>query len=334
MEESSRLIDASQRHNLTLVPLLDGDPNNQFAPPADLNAFAEWAGEFAQRYGDQLDAYIIWNEPNITLHWGLQPVNPAEYAALLSASADAIRANDTNALIVTAPLAPTVEINDKNLSDPIFLQRLYEAGVQSAFDVVAGKPYGFDHPPGDRTVSSEQLNFSRIILLREVMEANGDGDKGIWAGNWGWNALPANWQHAPSIWGDVSRQTQADWTQSALDRARLEWAWMGVMFLESWQPNLPATDPRWGFAIKDSPTEQTLRVNRAHNNPTNVAYSGFHLADSTDLAQSYEGGWRFSPDFGADISGTGDAGSFTFYGTEIALRVRRANYRARFYFAS
>ncbi|MCA9986865.1 MAG: hypothetical protein KDE59_21295, partial [Anaerolineales bacterium] len=34
---------------LTLTPLLDGDPTNQFAPPADPEQFAAWAGEFASR---------------------------------------------------------------------------------------------------------------------------------------------------------------------------------------------------------------------------------------------------------------------------------------------
>ena len=50
----------------------------------------------------------------------------------------------------------------------------------------------------------------------------------------------------------------------------------------------------------------------------------------------FQGGWRFSPDYGADISETGegeqaDRVRFTFWGTDAGLRVRRANFRARLY---
>lgn len=83
--EADRLVRAAAEHNLTLVPLLDGNPANDFAPPADPNEYALWAAEFANRYGSQIQYYIIWDEPNLTTHWGNQPVNPAEYAALLTA---------------------------------------------------------------------------------------------------------------------------------------------------------------------------------------------------------------------------------------------------------
>ncbi len=330
-EQSARLISAVNNAGLTLTPLLDGDPQNQFAPPADPAKFAQWSGDFAQRFGERLDAYIIWDEPNLAEHWGGLPANPAEYGALLAASAAEIRRADPAALIIAAPLAPTADPAPENMADPLFLQRLYEAGAAGAFDVVAGKPYGFDYPPSDRTVDWNKLNFSRIILLRETMVANGDAGKAIWAGNWGWNALPATWQGDNSIWGESSAEDQAAWTQSAFDRARLEWDWMGVMFLESWQPNLPQNDPGWGFAIKDSLLEDTLQTNQASNHANAIAYPGFHLADKMEASQRFQGNWRFSPEFGADISQTGDAGSFVFYGTEIAMRVRRADYRARFY---
>jgi hypothetical protein len=144
--ESDRLLTAVSHHNLTLIPLLDGSPHDNFAPvpPAD---FARWAGEFAQRYGTAIPVYIIWDEPNITSHWGGQPPNAAEYAAILSAAAEAIRAADSEALISAAPLAPTIETGPQNLADPLYLQRLYEADVAHAFDIVMAKPYGFDTRP-------------------------------------------------------------------------------------------------------------------------------------------------------------------------------------------
>jgi O-antigen ligase len=327
---SDRLITAIIEHDLTLVPLLDGDPSNTFAPPPNPATFAHWAGEFAARYGGRLGHYFIWDEPNLTSHWGNQPVSAAEYAALLAAASQAVRAADTNALIVVAPLAPTVEQGPNNLADNLYLQGLYEAGAADSFDIVAGKPYGFDSGPDDRTVDQNELNFSHIILLREVMTRNGDDDKAVWAGQWGWNSLPSDWSGQPSLWGQTDETTQATRTIAALERARREWPWMGIMFLENWQPNTALDDPRWGFSVAD---RETSRAIQAHHNLTenSLAYPGFHVAQAADLAQVYSGRWRFSPEFGADIGQSGDRVSFAFWGTDVGVRVRRADFRARLY---
>jgi O-antigen ligase len=323
-ELAERLVTAAASHNLTLVPLLDGDPAHQFAPPPPAQ-FAAWAGEFATRFGQTVDYYIIWDEPNLTSHWGWEPVNPAAYAALLTAASQAIRQADGRAVIIHAPLAPTRETGPQNLSETLFLQAVLDAGASSAFDVVAAKPYGFDSGPDDRRVNANLLNFSRVILLRELLAANGEDQKAIWAGNWGWNSLSSDWSGQPSIWGQTDAATQADWTAAALQRAQREWPWMGAMFLENWQPDAAPDDPRWGFAIAGQPARERLA---AFADPER-AYPGFHLAQPDGAGQTFDGGWRFSPEFGADISQSGDSATFHFWGSEIGLRVRRADYRAR-----
>jgi O-antigen ligase len=329
-QESDHIVSAVSEHGFVLAPLLDGNPAHSFAPPEDPADFAIWAGEFAARYAELLHYYIIWDEPNLSNHWGNEPVNPADYAALLTAAGEAIRMADPDAIIISAPLAPTTERGLGNLADPIFLQQLYESGANDAFDVVAGKPYGFDTGFDDRIVDLESLNFSRIILLREVMEQNGDGQKPIWAGNWGWNSLPDGWSGTPSIWGQTSESNQALQTVAATDRAQREWPWMGVMFLENWQPNVPVSDPRWGFSIAGRETAATVATH-LQNLDGRVALPGFHSPQRDDDAQRYVGGWRFSPEFGADISQSGDSVSFSFWGTDVGLRVRKADYRARLY---
>lgn len=333
--ESDRLVTAVATHNLQLIPLLDGDPDTSFAPPENMADFANWAGDFAARYADQIDHYIIWDEPNLTSHWGNQPVNPAGYAALLTATATAVRQNDATALIIVAPLAPTRETGPQNLNEVDFLTGLYEAGAADAFDIVAAKPYGFDSGPDDRTVSIETLNFSRGILLREVLIDQGEAHKAVWAGNWGWNALPADWNGRPSIWGATTEAEQAELTRQAWQRARLEWPWMGVMFLENWEPDAPGDDPVWGFSIAGRPTADTISQIMAEE-LVDTAVPGFYLAAPDQPGQTYTGGWEFSPAFGADISeplptGPPDRLTLTFYGTDVGIRVRKADYRARLY---
>ena len=101
-ETADRLVTVIAAQDLTLVPLLDGNPADDFAV-VDTAVFAQFAAQFASRYGDSIRHYIIWDEPNITSHWGGQPVNANEYAALLTAAATAIRMADSDALIVAAP---------------------------------------------------------------------------------------------------------------------------------------------------------------------------------------------------------------------------------------
>jgi len=184
-----------------------------------------------------------------------------------------------------------------------------------AFDVVAVKPYGFDTGPDDRRVEPQRLNFSRAILVRELMLAQGDGGTAIWAGNWGWNSLPVGWAGRPSIWGQTTAEAQAAQTVAALERARREWPWMGLMFLENWTAapaGTAADDPRWGFSIAGRPAAEALAGYQAGQLPS-VAAPGFHLARSDDPAQVYSGAWAFSPQFGADIGQSGDRVTFTFW---------------------
>lgn len=327
---ADRIIAAASERGMNIVPLLDGDPTTGFAPPDDMQTFADWASEFARRYGEHIRHYIIWDEPNLASHWGGTATNPIQYAALLNATSAAIRDADPDAIIIAGPLAPTTETGPDNLTETLYLQSLYEAGAGDAFDIVAAKPYGFDTGPEDRAVDVDRLNFSRTILLRELMQAQGDGHKAIWAGNWGWNSLPNGWLGEPSIWGQTSEANQAVNTVAALERARREWPWMGVLFLENWEPNAPADNPRWGFSIAGRSTADALAAYLTAQ-PPDLAMPGFHPADARDPSQQFSGEWEFSPEFGADIGQSGDAVRFSFWGTDAGVRVRRADFRARFY---
>lgn len=327
---ATRLIAAAAEHGVELVPLLDGDPASDFAPPNDYDHYAAWAGEFAQRFGEQIPAYIIWDEPNLAGHWGNEPVNPAAYTALLAGTAAAIRQADPTAAIVAAPLAPTSETGPDNLSEPLYLRAMLQAGAADYLDAVAGKPYGFDTGPDDRQVDMAVLNLSRIILLRETLEQHGATDKAVWAGNWGWNSLPPDWTGEPSIWGQTSDTQRAAWVTATLDRAQREWPWMGVMFLENWNTAAADDDPRHGFSIAGTATAAAAGDFSATRNPL-VAWPGYHPASESDPSQAFVGDWELSPEFGADIGQSGDRVSFRFWGTDVGVHVRRADYRARFY---
>ena len=168
--------------DLHIMAVLDTAPlwasASNLYPPTSTLQFANFARQFAQRYGDRIDDYQIWDEPNLGARWNGE-VNPVAYAELLRQARDAIKQVDPTSRIILAGLAPTVETSQANLADWQYLRRLYEAGARDLFDVVAGKPYGFDSAPDDHRLDANVLNFQHIVLLREEMVAHGDSGKAL-----------------------------------------------------------------------------------------------------------------------------------------------------------
>lgn len=302
------------------------------APPDDPTDFANFAQNFAERYGEQVDYYQIWDEPNLSDAWGQRDPQPTEYAALLAAGYTAIHDADPTATVLLAGLAPTTEREGQNIADSLYLDALYQIGAAPYFDAVAAKPYGFNLSSLERTVDLDTLNFSRIVAMREVMVANGDGRKPLWASNWGWNALPDNWSGRASIWGAVSERQRIDYTLSGLDRVEHEWPWLGGLILHHWQPDEPLDDPQWGFAIINQDNQPTALYDAlAMRSLPSSASNG--LYDPRTLYARYSGLWTFG-ELGADIGWLEPSDSqleFDFHGRHIGLLLREGDYFAFLY---
>lgn len=302
------------------------------APPRSLDDFARFAARFARRYGDVVNYYQIWDEPNLDDAWGSLQPRPADYVALLAAGGQAISTQDPGAKIIAAALAPTTETGGQNISDLLYLDAMYQLGAADLMDIVAGKPYGFSTSPLDRRVDENLLNFSRIVALREVMLAHDDGRTPLWASHWGWNALPGDWTGDSSIWGSATFDEQILYTLQAFDRAHRELPWLGAMFLHHWQPNVEHSSAQWGFALigPDNQPSQLLQALRNYDFPA-VAQNGlFHAR--TEHAR-YSGLWQFS-ELGADIGWLQTSDSqleFDFYGTDLAMLLREDDYIAFLY---
>lgn len=322
--------------DLKLIAVLVNAPEwanhslNPTKPPAQTGDFATFAEHFAARYGQVIDHYQVWDEPNLMAAWGEMPPRPAGYIALLEAAYSAIHHEDADATVIAAALAPTTEHGPDNLSDVQFLDDLYRLGAVSYMDAVAAKPYGFNSAPDERTVREDTLNFSRAILLREVMVRHGDGHKAIWASSWGWNSLPDDWTGQPSIWGAVTADEHISYTLAALDRANREWPWMAGMILHQWQPDAPPDDPQWGFALIDHNNQPLpLWSALAQRSLPSAAENGLYFA--TNPYAEYSGVWEFGT-LGADLGWINDSQlQFHFKGRDIALLLREDNYVAYLY---
>jgi O-antigen ligase len=329
-----RIVTAVREHHLNLIAVLDTSPDwaqpnpeaaYRYSPPQEIADFGRFAQAFARRYREEIDYYQIWDEPNLSSHWGNAYVEPAGYARLLREGYIQVRSADPSSSVLTAGLAPNSEGGPLNLNEATFLQGLYTAGARDYFDIVAIKPYGFDTGPDDRRVNPGILNFSRAQLVREVMVASGDENKALWAVEFGWNALPPDWQGQPSIWGQVNEEEQAGYTVAAIERARDEWPWLGVLAVAHFQPDAPPDDPHWGFALVDEqwkPRPVYQRLRELTTAPP-IAYPGRYPADH--YTARYLGDWRLSPQ-GADIGKTGDSLVIPFKGTRLDLTVRRGDF--------
>ena len=131
------IVDQVSQHDIKLIAVLDGSPEwaraardvgNVLAPPEQARDYGTFVSAFAHRFGDRIDYYQIWDEPNIAPHWGAGEIVPADYVRLLREGAIQIRSADTSAVILSAALAPNVEPGGANMSDLLFLDALYEEG--------------------------------------------------------------------------------------------------------------------------------------------------------------------------------------------------------------
>lgn len=254
-DTADTLVGASTRAGLEPVLVLDGSPawaraaydqtgaDAALAPPADFDDFARFAAAVATRYAPQMRVYQVWDEPNISPHWGTRHVEPVAYARLLKAAANALRAADPDAYILLAALAPTADRGHTAQDEVYFLQRLYAAGAAPYFDAVAIQPFGFGTHPQDTRQHRTVLNLRRAVLVRRAMVAAGDGNTPIWLVRYGWNRA----HNSP--WGTVTPQHQAAFAEAALAWAYQEWPWVAAQGWAAHAPALAADTPLSGFSL-------------------------------------------------------------------------------------
>lgn len=316
-EASDRVVETAQRHGLSLIAVLDGSPawarapedqGNSLAPPVETRDYGDWVQAFAARYGEAIDYYQIWDEPNIAPHWGNREVDPTAYARLLREGAIQVRTADPGSVVLAAALAPNVESGGANMSDLFFLDRLYQVGAAPWFDVVGGQSYPFDLPLAT-TPSPGELNWRRLELLRQVMLDHGDDQTAIWAVSYG---LPY-----PASRAEVTH---------AVEEARLDWPWLGPMLWVSWsESGGPSMYSLTTGVPPGTPTGPTYAALKSLAGAPPLAWPGVYPPDHA--SGQYEGDWRVTP-FAADIGGTGDRLIVTFRGTRFDLGLQRGPYRA------
>jgi hypothetical protein len=162
-----------------------GSPD-PLTPPGDPAAMATFmtkvAGHPAMR--GHVSAYEIWNEEDAPL-WMRGAPNPALYAGMLRAVYPAVKAADPSANVLVGGLTG---------NNYAYLDALYANGAKGSFDGVAvhTDTACLTNGPSEwaRDAPSGRISRWSFTGYREVyrsMLGAGDGDKGVWMTELGWN---------------------------------------------------------------------------------------------------------------------------------------------------
>ncbi len=218
----------ARRQGLTVIARLGFAPEWARPPGAtplyldeeSYEAFGRYAAAFARRYAGQVDYIILWNEPNLSMEWGFRPVDPAAYVAMLRVVTPMVKAANPDVQVLAGALAPSLAPpgSEWGLDDLRYLQGMYDAGAKEYFDVLAIHAYGWHFDP-DEPAAPDVVNFRRAELLRQIMVANGDGEKKAMITEGGWNDHP-RWTKA------VRPGQRIRYTIRAYQIAQEEWPWL------------------------------------------------------------------------------------------------------------
>lgn len=208
------------------------ETTNTYLDAAGYIDFANFVAVFTARYKEDVQHIIIWNEPNLSFEWGYRPVDPAAYVDLLRVVYPAAHAANPDIVVLGGALAPTLEPPDSpaGLNDLLYLEAMYTAGGGAYFDALSAHAYGLGFAP-ETSPDPMLINFRRVELLREIMDANGDAGKPIYVTEAGWNDHP-RWTWA------VKPGQRIQYTLDAYTWAAEQWPWCPVVAM--WMLRTPA----------------------------------------------------------------------------------------------
>lgn len=256
---TDRVVAAARAHGLRVLANISYAPawargrfSRASAPPRSLPAWSAFVAAATTRYRGQVAAYEIWNEPNLAKFYGGR-VDPASYAGLLVAAADAVRRSDPDAQVLLGGLT-------LGGSDPVaFLEAVYRDGGGDSFDALSIHPY-FTYRA---QVQGRAMTLTDLEDLHRVLADHGDGHRLIWATELG----------VPTVAGGPNADQQADYVLALL----------GVL------ADVPYSGPAMIYAIRDTGRNRWIHA----QNYGSLAYQDWRPKPlAALLARTHAGGRR------------------------------------------
>jgi polysaccharide biosynthesis protein PslG len=291
---ADRVVRSVNNDGLKLLARLSSDPElNTFwagHPPGNADNFADFAFALASRYNCQpgaqgcIQAYQVWNEPNLAREWGGNPPNPAQYGEFLRKAYAAIKRGNPNAIVISAGMAPTGDNNNVAMPDDVFYDQMYQAmGGNSTgyFDMLGVHGAGFAAPPEldpAEAASNPKYGgyrffaFRHVEDIRAIMVRYGDTNKKIVLLEFGWTFDPVNpayrWHGADA---GIDQFVQGNYLRGAYQYAAQNWSsWIGLMNLltmpnQDWMNDgNPQDEEQYWWAIMEPSNVNELNFRAAY----------------------------------------------------------------------
>jgi len=291
------LVDTANARGMRVLLILDysaswanGGRDGSWFPTDD----AAWAGIIeatVTRFGDMVQAYEVWNEPNISAfgNYGDNSVDvrARRYWELARIAYERVHAGCASCVVLAGGSAVGdvvssggVLVNDNEASD--WLEWAYTHSMAGSFDAVAYHPYpdwGGGHTPSYAPTPCDvgwyrfwsaygpnDPHCGGLAALREVMTSHGDSAKKIWATEFG---FPTSGSREP---------VPAEAVRDALEEGVRIWRsldYTGPLFIYSFQ-DAPRTMPICVDRPADGECHFGLRD--ADGNPKEPMYSDLKVA--------------------------------------------------------
>ena len=186
-------------------------------PPRRASDYADALALLVRRYRGRVDAWEVWNEPNLD-DFLVSNRRAADYARLLRAAYPAAKRAHRGTTVLGGSLAT---------ADFRFTQALFRHGVRNRFDAWSIHPYSHDRSPLDAGEPRwRNTSFVRgIPLVRRVLERNRDAEP-LWLTEVGWSTCTV--RNHPDPWENcVSETNQARYLTLAYELMQ-RWGYVDV----------------------------------------------------------------------------------------------------------
>lgn len=237
------IVAQASAHGMNVVPTVIAVPKwandgvSRWNPPTDNADFGDFMKFMAARYAGKITYWELGNEVNETGNWNVPRVSsPARYVEFLKAGNAGTKAGNPNAKVITAGLAG---------ADFGYISEMYQAGAKGHFDIIGIHPYGGGSPYTERPDYPGRC-YSGMALVKQVMDANGDASKTIWATELGWETGTSTKSYTEA--------QQSQYTYEAFQRLYAEFPYVTTIFvygLRNQGTDLASPIENYGLLRKD-----------------------------------------------------------------------------------
>jgi hypothetical protein len=211
-------------------------------PPTDPQDFADAAAWVAARWGSDLAAIEVWDEPNFQPFFNTSDA-AGDYAPMLIDTYDAVKT-----------VAPDVAVIGPGMldSDWRFLESLYSHGIGGHFDGISLHPFNAGRDPRYDQVPDGYDDTVSYLLgpphVHAVMAGHGDGPKKLWFTELGWSSCTGT-----NSWC-VGEANQAQYIADAYRIVRDDWNFVqlfSVYTLRNTGTSLSDREAQMGLITQD-----------------------------------------------------------------------------------